>query len=187
MAALIDDVLDLARGRLGGGFTIHAADVEDLGQSLRDVVEEHHCVYPERQIVSDIDISVGVRCDRSRIQQLVANLLSNALLHGCAASPVVVSAQSARGELVLTVTNQGEPIAPENIGKVFKPFWRDSWSSARSGLGLGLFICSEIVKAHGGTLEVMSTPETGTIFAARLPGLPPSNIVAGAGSLSGQS
>jgi signal transduction histidine kinase len=178
MASLIDNVLDLARGRLGGGITIHAADVEDLGQSLRDVVEELRCVYPERNIVSQIDVSVGIRCDRSRIQQLVANLLSNALLHGCAASPVGVSAQSSRGELVLTVTNQGEPIAPENIPKVFKPFWRDSMTSARSGLGLGLFICSEIVKAHGGTLEVISTRDTGTIFAARLPSLPPGNVVA---------
>jgi signal transduction histidine kinase len=147
------------------------ADVEDLGQALRDVVEELRVVHPNRQIDSRIDIEVGVRCDRSRIQQLASNLLSNALTHGGVATPVVFSAHSHVGELVLTVQNQGEPIALENLPQVFKPFWRGSSSSPRSGLGLGLFICSEIVKAHGGTLEVTSTAHAGTIFGARLPSL----------------
>jgi signal transduction histidine kinase len=173
MAALIDDVLDLARGRLGGGIPIHAADVEDLGQALRDVVEELRCVHPSRRLDSRIEISVGIRCDRSRIQQLVTNLLSNALTHGCPTSPVTVAAETIDGDLLLTVTNQGPPIPPHDISQVFKPFWRDSASAARSGLGLGLFICAEIVKAHDGTLEVRSTLESGTTFAARLPGVPP--------------
>ncbi len=172
MAALIDDVLDLARGKLGGGIRIHAADVEDLGQALRDVVAEVQCSHPARRIVADIAVETGLRCDRSRIQQLAANLLSNAITHGSSDTPVVVSADSSGGELVLTVRNQGAPISDEDKAKVFEAFWRGSPSASGGGLGLGLFICSEIVKAHGGSIEVSSSAETGTTFAARLPAIP---------------
>jgi len=169
MAALIDDVLDLARGRLGGGIGIHLANVEDLGQALRDVVAELQAVHPGRSIDSQIWIDAGVKCDRSRIQQLATNLLANALTHGSATTPVVFSAVSQKGEFVLTVTNHGEPIPAESQARVFEPFWRSSASPARSGLGLGLFICAEIVKAHGGSLELTSSATAGTTFGARLP------------------
>ncbi len=172
MALLIDDVLDLARGKMGGGIAIHAADIEDLGQALRDVVAELQCLHSQRQIDAFINIAVGVRCDRSRIQQLAANLLSNALSHGSAGTPVSLSAESHNGELVLAVTNQGEPIPAEHLSKVFEPFWRSNTSAARGGLGLGLFICSEIAKAHGGSLTVRSSTQAGTTFTAQLPGLP---------------
>ncbi|MES2992317.1 MAG: GAF domain-containing sensor histidine kinase [Pseudomonadota bacterium] len=175
MATLVDDVLDLARGRLGGGISIHAADVEDLGQALRDVVSEVRCTNPERQIEADIRIQNGVRCDRSRIQQLAANLLSNAVTYGSAGEPVVLSAESTDGELVLAVTNQGEPISAEDQARIFLAFWRGSTSSSRGGLGLGLFICSEIVKAHGGSLEVISSAKTGTTFAAKMPAVSAKN------------
>lgn len=169
MAGLIDDVLDLARGKLGGGIRIHAADVEDLGQALRDVVAEIQCTHPTHQIDADIRIAVGVRCDRSRVQQLAANLLSNAVTHGSNEAPVILSAKSLSGELMLTVSNRGQPIDAEDQANVFQPFWRGRSSATRGGLGLGLFICSEIVKAHGGSLELLSSAETGTTFAARLP------------------
>jgi signal transduction histidine kinase len=172
MALLIDDMLDLARGKFGGGLVVHAADVEDLGQALRDVVEELRCVHPDRKMNAQIHVEKGIRCDRSRIQQLASNLLSNALLHGSPAATVELSAQSNAGELVLTVTNQGEPIAPEDLDHIFKPFWRSSQLRAGAGLGLGLYICAEIVRAHGGTLEVASSASSGTTFVALLPGLP---------------
>ena len=67
------------------------------------------------------------------------------------------------------MTNQGEPIPAASLGQVFGPFWRRSTASNRHGLGLGLFICSQIVKAHGGTLGVVSSSAEGTTFTARLP------------------
>jgi signal transduction histidine kinase len=71
--------------------------------------------------------------------------------------------------LVLQVWNDGEPIPPENIDKIFDPFWRPTASARRKGLGLGLYICSEIVRAHAGSLVAESTAAFGTLFTARLP------------------
>jgi len=71
--------------------------------------------------------------------------------------------------LVLEVWNAGIPIPPESIGKIFEPFWRNSVSPSRNGLGLGLHICSQIVQAHQGQLAVTSTAEHGTQFTVRLP------------------
>jgi signal transduction histidine kinase len=71
--------------------------------------------------------------------------------------------------VVLQVWNAGEPIPAESIDKIFEPFWRHSVSANRQGLGLGLHICSQIVRAHDGRISVTSTKETGTQFTARLP------------------
>lgn len=168
MAGLIDDVLDFARGRLGGGLDIRFEDVHDVAQALVEVVDEVRSMHPGRVIEVSIDAPKAVRCDRARIQQLAANLLSNALKHGAPTAPVQYSATVSAGSVVLTVTNQGEPIPPEHLRRVFEPFWRHS-GSRREGLGLGLFICAEIARAHGGRIEVMSDRENGTTFAAHLP------------------
>jgi signal transduction histidine kinase len=110
-----------------------------------------------------------VHCDRGRLQQLVSNLLANALIHGSTTEPISLSATIDDTSVTVTVTNQGEPIPEASLANIFTPFWRSSTSTARRGLGLGLFICDQIAKAHGGSLEVISSKSTGTIFAARLP------------------
>ena len=111
----------------------------------------------------------SVRCDAGRIQQVASNLIGNALTHGASDSPVKVAAWADEGDFVLEVWNQGEPIPTESLDKVFEPFWRHSISGGRQGLGLGLHICSQIVRAHGGKLTVSSTHEGGTRFTARVP------------------
>ena len=73
------------------------------------------------------------------------------------------------GRLQQEVWNAGEPIPAESLGKIFEPFWRHSVSASRNGLGLGLHICSQIVRAHAGRISVTSSPENGTQFTARLP------------------
>jgi signal transduction histidine kinase len=103
------------------------------------------------------------------VQQVLSNLIGNALTHGAADSPVKVTVRDTDDELVLEVCNAGEPIPAESIGKIFQPFYRQSTSSNRQGLGLGLHICSQIVRAHGGTLSVASTKAEGTRFTVRLP------------------
>ena len=85
MSALIDDTLDLARSRLGGGMNVLTAPVDDLDGALRAVVAELRETHPERVIEARIDIGTRVVCDRGRVQQLVSNLLANALVHGSAA------------------------------------------------------------------------------------------------------
>lgn len=169
MSSLIDDILDFAKGRLGGGFELRLSDVHDVGEALREVVAEHQLAHPGRQLAVDIDTGHPVRCDRGRLQQLVSNLLGNALIHGAPAEPVSLSAKIDAASIVITVTNQGEPIPQDSVEHIFTPFWRNAGSRARRGLGLGLFICDQIAKAHGGSLEVISSANTGTIFAARLP------------------
>ncbi|CAN5268962.1 GAF domain-containing sensor histidine kinase [soil metagenome] len=169
MSALIDDVLDFARGRLGGGFGVKLDEVADLGGALRDVVDELTSAHPERSIDVNIQVDRPVRCDRSRLQQLASNLLANAIAHGSSSSPIEFDATIREGELTIAVSNDGEPIPPDSLNQVFAPFWRHSTSRAREGLGLGLFICAQIVKAHHGRLEVTSSTDDGTHFYARIP------------------
>ena len=174
MSGLINDVLDLARGRLGDGIGIDIADVESIEACLSSVVIELQDAKPERKIVSRFDVEHTVRCDISRVQQLASNLLANALTHGAASSPVELSVRTDATDLILEVWNEGEPIPVGDIDKIFEPFWRHNPAGSRQGLGLGLYICSQIVKAHGGRMSVASTRENGTRFTVRLP------LVAGA-------
>ena len=169
MSALIDDILDFARARLGGGIGIQLKDVGDIEAALVGVVEELQDAKPDRHILFDISVTKTVHCDVGRMQQLISNLTANALTHGAASSPVKVSVSTENDELVLEVWNDGEAIPPESLNKIFEPFWRQSSSGDRQGLGLGLHICSQIVRAHRGELSVTSTRETGTRFTARLP------------------
>jgi signal transduction histidine kinase len=169
MSALIDDVLDFARGRLGGGIALELTDVENINTGLTTVVQELQDAQPESTIVSNINVDCSVRCDLGRLQQVASNLLANALTHGLPTSPITISARADETDLVLDVWNAGEPIPAQSIDKIFEPFWRHSVSASRHGLGLGLHICSQIVRAHDGRMTVTSTRETGTRFTARLP------------------
>lgn len=169
MSGLIDDVLDFARGRLGGGIGMHIEEVRDMAQALAQVAGELRDAHPEREVVSRIGTIGPVWCDRARIQQLVSNLLANALTHGRPGGPAMLEAFTDADALVLRVHNDGDPIPPEHLSSVFSPFWRQATSAAGGGLGLGLFICAQIVEAQHGKLEVRSSAEEGTTFEARLP------------------
>jgi signal transduction histidine kinase len=169
MSSLINDVLDFARARHGEGMGVRIAEVEDMDAGLNAVVREFQDGQPDRQILANISVTRRVRCDLGRVQQVASNLIGNALKHGAPQGLVKVTAQAEDSDLVLNVWNGGAPIPPENIDKICEPFWRESLSGNREGLGLGLYICSQIVRAHGGTLSVTSSQESGTSFTARLP------------------
>jgi len=169
MAGLIDDVMDFTRSRLGSGIGIVPAATEDLAEALHSVVAELRDSHPQRQLEVRLALAGRVVCDRGRLQQLLSNLLGNALMHGAADQPVLVEGWTEPGLLVLAVTNGGEPIPPEHAQKIFEPYWRPVHSTPGGGLGLGLHICAQIVKAHGGTLTVQSSRAQGTRFEARLP------------------
>ena len=167
MSGLIDDVLDFARGRLGSGIGIALTQTDTLGQALEGATAELREAHPERRIVSDIAIDGMLRCDPNRIQQLLSNLLANALSHGQETTPVRVTARFDGDDVVIEVHNEGEPIPADRIDKVFAPFWRRT--AAREGLGLGLYICAQIARSHAGTVTATSSAEQGTTFTARLP------------------
>jgi hypothetical protein len=169
MSALIDDVLDFARGRLGAGIEVELTEVHDITTGLTTVVQELQDAQPGCKIISSIDVNRSVRCDLGRLQQAASNLLANALTHGRPDTPVKFTVHANETDLVLEVWNAGEPIPPESIGKIFAPFWRHSVSASRNGLGLGLHICSQIARAHGGQISVSSSAAHGTLFTARLP------------------
>jgi signal transduction histidine kinase len=169
MSALIDDVLDFARGRLGGGIGLELTDVDNINVGLATVVQELRDAQPGCEIISHISVNRAVRCDLGRLQQVASNLLANALTHGLPDRAVKIRARADENDLVLEVWNAGEPIPAECLGKIFEPFWRHSVSASRNGLGLGLHICSQIVRAHAGRISVTSTREDGTQFTARLP------------------
>jgi signal transduction histidine kinase len=169
MSGLIDDILDFARGRLGGGIGVELTEIGNLNAGLLAVVQEFRDAQPDCQIVTDIGVNRAVRCDIGRVQQIASNLLANALTHGRPHSPIGISAKADGHDFVLEVSNAGEPIPAESLDKIFEPFWRHSVSANRNGLGLGLHICWQIVRAHQGRISVTSTREGGTRFTARLP------------------
>jgi signal transduction histidine kinase len=169
MSALIDDVLDFARGKLGGGIPIKIDDVSDVELGLLAVINEFQDAQPDRQIIANFDLARSIPCDLRRLQQVLSNLTSNALTHGSAAGAVKVSAYTENDEFVLEVWNGGAPISAQDTEKVFEPFWRNSTAAKGQGLGLGLHICAQIVRGHGGLMSVTSSQEGGTSFIVRLP------------------
>jgi sigma-B regulation protein RsbU (phosphoserine phosphatase) len=158
MASLIDDVMDFARGRLGSGIELKRLKV-NLVPVLAHAVEELQIGAPTRKIETVFDLPAPVNCDASRVAQLLSNLLANALTHGAADGPVVVQASQANGVFELSVGNRGEAIPSAAMERLFQPFTREDVRPSQQGLGLGLYIASEIAKAHGGTLTVSSTDE----------------------------
>lgn len=169
MARLIDDVLDLARGRMGAGMVVNIAPSADLEPRLKEVVAELRDAHADWRIDEHYDTGALVECDLGRVQQLVSNLLGNALAYGDPAQPVTVNGKVEGNWLELSVCNAGTPIAPSCLARIFEPYWRPAESKPGGGLGLGLHICAMIVKAHDGTLHVSSSAEAGTCFTARLP------------------
>jgi sigma-B regulation protein RsbU (phosphoserine phosphatase) len=159
MAELIDNVLDFARGRLGGGITLDRNARKPLEPVLHQVIDELRLSSQGRQIEAEYALDSPVDCDRARIGQLVSNLVGNALSHGAANQPVRVRAETASGLFKLSVANGGEPIPEAAMEKLFEPFFRGEVRASRHGLGLGLHIASQIAKAHDGVLTVTSTPE----------------------------
>lgn len=168
MAGLIDDVLDFARGRLGDGIAVERSENVPLAPMLRQVVGELQGGHPGRRIELDLGNIEDCRCDPARIGQLLSNLLANALTHGAEDAPVRVRGAVAAGAIELSVSNNGTPIPPGAMTGLFKPYVRATERASQQGLGLGLYIASEIAKAHGGTLEAASDTHA-TTFTFRMP------------------
>lgn len=167
MSTLIDNILDFARGRLGNGIDLERCNVV-LTPLLAQVVDELRAASPDRSFVTNIAMDATVSCDAGRIGQLLSNLLGNAVVYGTPDTPIAVDAKVEDGTFELSVSNHGDPIPAEALAKLFQPFFRGEVRASQQGLGLGLYICSEIARAHGGTLTATSTPDR-TTFLFRMP------------------
>ena len=171
---LVEDVLDFARGRLGSGIPVLLSPCPDLAQVLEHVICEVRHIYPERQINSAIGSLQSIECDSSRLAQLLSNLLANAIAHGSASGPVHIAGATHDGMFTLSVTNQGKPIPKEALQHLFQPYSRPASNTPQAGLGLGLYIASEIALSHNGRLSVLSDELLGTTFTFTMPlSLPP--------------
>ena len=168
MAGLIDNIMDFARGRLGGGVVLDRSPAAPLEPVLRQVIAELQAVVPDRMVEARLNAPAPVSCDRRRVGQLASNLLGNALTHGAPGQPVRVEALTDGGWFELSVANGGDPIPEAMLATIFEPFARGEHRANLQGLGLGLYISHEIARAHGGTLEVASTPAE-TRFTFRMP------------------
>ena len=165
MFELVDNVLDLARGRLGEGMTVTKSTGVPLRPALQHIVDEAKSSNPGRQILSEFHLDQPVNCDPSRIGQMLSNLVANAIAHGSPDGPVKVIAQSGADNFQLEVSNTGEAIPPEVQLHLFQPFSGAAGGKRREGLGLGLYICAEIARAHAGELKVRSdASETRFVF-----------------------
>ena len=160
---LVDNVVDFTRGRMGDGLALDLRKHTGVEELLEQVVEELRGVYPDRTIVADIAPRLTLRCDAQRLAQLLSNLLKNALVHGDKLHPAVVTARiNANQCFVLEVSNGGPDLSPAVMSHLFKPYWRAISRTGNDGLGLGLYIVDQIVRAHGGTICVSSRDGTTT-------------------------
>ncbi|MBP5946688.1 MULTISPECIES: GAF domain-containing sensor histidine kinase [Pseudomonas] len=169
MGVLIENILDFARGRLGGGIPVQRKLVDDLQRTLRMTLEEIQVSHPQATFIHTLDVPTGVYCDALRISQMLSNLLGNAVTHGSTSEPIILNAWAENDEIVISLTNQGTPIAPQLMPLLFEPFSRSEAGQRCEGLGLGLYIASQIATAHNGSLSVTSDRESGTCFVARFP------------------
>lgn len=166
---LIADLLDLTQARLGSGLAVSPAAI-NLHATVGAAVQELCQVYPGRELRHVCQGLGGCTADADRLAQLVGNLVSNAMAYGCPASPVIVTSTVEDSLFSISVQNQGEPIPDDIRDGLFQLMVRGSEdANARRNVGLGLFIVNEIAKAHGGTVSLISTKESGTVFTAVFP------------------
>ncbi len=174
MGRLIEDLLDFTRCRAGMSIPISPKPMK-LGRICRQVIEELEISHPDREIEFVAKGSGEGEWDSDRMAQVLSNLVGNALSYSPADTVVRVELREEDQGVRLEVQNLGKPIPTELLPTIFEPFSRApdagkvSPSSMGLGLGLGLFISREIVKAHGGTIEVQSNAEQGTRFTVVLP------------------
>jgi PAS domain S-box-containing protein len=189
IAGFLADLLDAAR--LQSGQILLATQRFDLALAVREAVETTR---PQAEslglaLAADLPASLEVEADRRRIDQVLGNLLSNAMKFTPSGGTVRVRLAVGGDEVHLSVEDTGRGIAPENLGKLFQPFTRlgGAVQGAHTGTGLGLFICRGIAEAHGGRVAVESAGlGHGTTFRvalplARVPPLAPQDVGVGKG------
>jgi signal transduction histidine kinase len=169
MSTMLNDLVDFAKGRAGQAISISLAPRVDLAKGLASVIHELQDAHPEARLIDKLTIDGPVVCDLSRLQQLLSNLIANAIAYGTRATPIVVCAFLENDEAVLSVANQGAVIAQADLDLMFDPYWRSDPQDNGSHLGLGLHICSQVAKAHRGTLTATSSAQAGTRFELRWP------------------
>lgn len=169
MQGLIDNMLDFAKGHLGEGIKLKLSkNNQTLKKMLLQVSNEIKTIDSGHEIQMIMDINEDVECDINRISQLYSNLLGNAIKHGARNKPVVSKISTSNGVFILSVLNHGKRIPESKLENLFKPYFTTNSKYNKSGLGLGLYISSEIAKAHKGNINVNSSDDE-TVFEFTMP------------------
>lgn len=169
LQTLVDDLLDLSSIRSGKiALELSRCDLRDV---CRGVVEDQQLL-TGRTIELELPSSpVAASVDRDRLSQVVSNLVSNALKYSSEASPIQVSVRRQEQTACIEVHDDGQGIAEDQLKKIFETFYRtpDAQTSKKSGWGLGLAICKDIVERHRGYIWCQSEPGKGSTFFVELP------------------
>jgi signal transduction histidine kinase len=169
MNRMIGDLLDLTRTRSGDRIPVVRVPM-NLEPLCRQVVAELEGVARVGKLRFTAQGDLHGEWDHDRLAQVFSNLVRNAIQHGAPNDPILLVARDDGDTVCVTVHNAGPPIAERALTTIFEPMVRHvADEKTNAGLGLGLYIASQIVLAHGGTLEATSTEERGTTFSARLP------------------
>jgi len=173
MRRLVDDLLDVSRIDRLGAVSIETTDF-DLAEEVRGAVARISREHRDRDIEVDAPESLGVHADRDRLDQVLSNLLENAVKYSPDGGPITVTAEGRRGEVEVRVADTGLGIPAEHRENVFERFYQADGEAGRrrfGGLGLGLYISRAIIDAHGG--RIWSAPNVeagrGSIFGFRIP------------------
>jgi signal transduction histidine kinase len=171
MQRMIEQLLDLTRARLAGGIPVRLSEQPlDLAPLVSKITEEIQTAHPASRIELRVDGDCRVRVDADRFEEVVSNVVGNAVSHGDASRPVVVRLSCESDTVRLAIHNHGKPIPPACVPLLFNPFARNEKpDGASAGLGLGLYISERVIDAHEGTLSVCSSAEAGTEFTVCLP------------------
>jgi signal transduction histidine kinase len=170
---IVGDLLDFTRTQLGSGIPVRIEN-DDLALACEGMVEEARAYHPDRQIDLVSQPSFPGRFDKSRMEQVIANLIGNAIQHGETSTPVTVTLKKHEGNALVSVHNCGPAIEEDAKQSMFNPMTRHLQSGnleygAGAGLGLGLYIASAIVSSHHGSIDVVSSPGSGTTFTVSIP------------------
>ena len=173
MTTMVSDLLEFVRSRLGASLPVERRPME-MTLACRDAIEAASAGHPDCDPDFTTTGDTQGDWDRARIDQLLQNLIGNALQHGAATHKIRVKLEGGKDHVSLSVHNDGEPIAQEAIGSIFDPLVRSrneavGTHNPSTSLGLGLFIVKEVVNAHGGSITVTSNVGDGTTFTVVLP------------------
>ena len=172
MGRMIEDLLDVTRIRHAGGLALQLgrADMQSIVQRTLDEVQTS---FPDRNIESVLQGDMAGVWDSERLCQVATNIVGNAIHHGAPDQPVRVAVDGTQASVVTVAVSNGGTIAPELLPHLFDPFrGRDRAPGRHQGLGLGLFIAHQVVRAHGGRIDVHSQDGT-TRFVVELPRVSP--------------
>lgn len=170
---IVGDLLDLTRSQMGPGIPVKTVEL-DLSPLCKRIIDEIRVSHPEANVVFTANAPIVGRFDGARMEQVFSNIISNAVHHGEIQTPILVELVASEGYAVFSVNNGGEPIPKDVLPFIFNPMGRFSQHSVTDpppieGLGLGLFIASEIVASHKGSIDVISDREQGTTFIVKVP------------------